>query len=122
MAEPAGPKSDLEQAGYVPGDGWWVLAVISSILFVALAVVLELVGGSLANSPVPDWAHVVPIAWPTGLRVAWWVGVAAAAGLFRLGLHRLGHRQRPGVVLASVAPFVLFAGGIAVGADWATWH
>jgi len=30
-------------------------------------------------------------------------------------------RRRPVVVL-SVAPFVLFATGIAAGADWATWH
>lgn len=101
-----------------------MLAVVVSIAFVALAIVLEVLGGSFANSPVPDWARVVPIAWPSGLRVVWWgaVAVAAAAGLFRLGLHRLGLRQRPVVVAASVLPFLVFAGGIAAGADWATWH
>lgn len=106
----------------MPGDGWWLLAVAASIAFILLAIVLELVGGSFANSPVPDWAHVAPIAWPTGPRVLWWIGVAGAAGLFRLGLHRLGHRQRPAVVVASIAPFLVFASGIAAGADWATWH
>lgn len=122
MADRALATSGVDEVGYVPGDGWWLLAVVASIAFVAIAVVLELVGGSLANSPLPDWAHVVPIAWPTALRVVWWIGVGAAAGLFRLGLHRLGHQQRPAVVAASVAPFLVFASGIAAGADWATWH
>jgi hypothetical protein len=36
--------------------------------------------------------------------------------------HRLGLRQRPVVVAASVLPFLVFTGGIAAGADWATWH
>lgn len=72
--------------------------------------------------PVPAWAHIVPIAWPTAGRVAWWVTVACAAGLFRLAAQRLGHRQRPVVVVASVVPFLVFAAGIAIGAEWATWH
>ena len=93
-----------------------------SIAFVALAIVLEVLGGLFANSPVPDWARVVPIAWPSGLREMGGWAVAAAAGLFRLGLHRLGLRQRPLVVAASVLSFLAFAGGIAAGADWATWH
>jgi hypothetical protein len=122
MAEPASSTNDPSPVGYEPGDGWWLLAVVMSIAFVALAVVLEVLGGSFANSPVPDWAHVVPIAWPSGLRVLWWTAVAAAAGLFRLGLHRLSLRQRPIVVAASVLPFLAFAAGIAAGADWATWH
>lgn len=99
-----------------------MVAVLVSIAFVALAIVLEVLGGSSANSSVPDWAHVVPIAWPSGLRVVWWVAVAAAAGVFRLGLHRLGLKQHPVVVAASVLPFLAFAAGIAAGADWATWH
>lgn len=122
VADRALPTSEVDEVGYVPGDGWWLLAVVASITFVATAVVLELAGGSFANSPVPDWAHVVPIAWPTALRVLWWTGVAGAAGMFRLGLHRLGHRQRPALVVASIAPFLVFAWGIAAGADWATWH
>lgn len=122
VADRALPTSEPAAVECVPGDGWWLLAVAASIAFVLLAIVLELVGGSFANSPVPAWAHVAPIAWPTGLRVLWWLAVAAAAGLFRLGLHRLGHRQRPVIVVASIAPFLVFASGIAAGADWATWH
>lgn len=123
MADPTTPStSDVESVGYEPGDGWWLLAVVVSITFVVVAVVLEVLGGSFANSPVPEWAHVVPITWPSGLRVVWWVAVAAAAGTFRLALHRLGMRQRPVVVAASVIPFLVFAGGIAAGAHWATWH
>lgn len=122
MVEPASSTNDPSPVGYERGDGWWLLAVVMSIAFVALAIVLEVLGGSSANSPVPGWAYVVPIAWPSGLRMVWWMAVAAAAGLFRLGLHRLGMRQRPIVVAASVLPFLAFAGGIAAGADWATWH
>ena len=40
----------------------------------------------------------------------------------RLGLQRLGILQRPLIVVASVVPFVVFAAGIAVGADFSTWH
>lgn len=120
--EQPGPSPDRESPGYVPGDGWSVFVAAASIAFVVLAVVLEVVGGSHASSPVPDWAGVVPIAWPGWLRVAWWTAVATAAGSFRIALHRLGHRQRPAVVVASIAPFLLFAGGIATGAEWATWH
>lgn len=90
--------------------------------FVVVAIVLEVLGGSLANSPVPSWAHVVPLTWPPAARVAWWLAVAVAAGSFRLGLHRLGMSQRPLIVVASVVPFVVFAGGIAVGAEFSTWH
>lgn len=48
--------------------------------------------------------------------------VAAAAGGFRLGAHRLGFRQRPLVVALSLVPFLVFAFGIAIGAGWSTWH
>ncbi len=102
--------------------GWWLLLAAGSALFVVVAIVLEVLGGSYANSPVPDWAEVVPIAWPRAVRVVWWVGVAAAAAGFRLGAHRLGFRQRPLVVALSVVPFLAFATGIAMGAGWSTWH
>lgn len=100
---------------------WFVLAA-GSAGFVLLAVALELLAGSFANSPVPGWAELVPLAWPRPLRVLWWTTVAVAAAGFRLGLHRLGFRQRAPVVLASVVPFVAFAAGVAAGAGWATWH
>lgn len=75
MADPPSPTRELDSVQYEPGDGWWLLAVIGSIVSVILAIVLEVVGGSFANSPVPEWAHIVPITWPSGLRVLWWVGV-----------------------------------------------
>lgn len=105
-----------------PGAGWWLLLVGASALFVIVAVVLEVLGGSYANSPLPAWAEFVPLAWPQAARVVWWLGVAAAAGAFRLGLHRIGIRQRPLVVIASVAPFLAFAFGVSQGASWSTWH
>ncbi len=98
------------------------MAAGGAALFVLSAVALEAVGGAAANSPLPDWAELVPLAWPPAARTAWWTSVAAMAGLFRLALHRLGLRQRSFVVVASVVPFLAFAIAIAVGADWATWH
>ena len=91
--------------------------------FVAFAVVLEVVSGLNANSPVPAWAdQVAPLAWPPPARVAWWLTVAGAMSAFRFLLGRAGMPQRRPVVVLSVAPFVLFAAGVAAGADWATWH
>ena len=54
--------------------------------------------------------------------MVWWLVVAGAALGFRVALHRLGFRQRAATVAASVVPFVVFAAGVAVGADWSTWH
>ncbi len=100
--------------------GW---AALGCALFVVLAVVAEVVSGTAANSPVPAWAdQVAPLGWPQPIRVAWWLSVAGAALAFRASLHRLGFRQRPAVVVLSVAPFVVFAAGVAIGAEWATWH
>lgn len=100
----------------------WLLLTLAAVGFVGFAVASEIFSSGFTNSPVPDWAELAPIAWPPAARVLWWLAVAGAAGLFRYGLHRLGMRQRPLVVAASVLPFVAFAGGIALGADWATWH
>lgn len=99
------------------------LTALGCALFVGVAVVSEVVSGAAANSPVPSWAEeVVPLAWPQPLRVVWWLAVAAAAYGFRASLRRLGFRQHPVVVVLSVAPFVVFAVGVALGASWATWH
>lgn len=100
----------------------WLLAAALSALFVLVAVALEVVGGMNANSPLPSWAEIMPVAWTPAGRVAWWFAVAVAAGTFRLSLHQLGFRQPRWLVVASVAPFLVFAAGIASGADWATWH
>jgi hypothetical protein len=86
------------------------------------AVVLEITGGANANSPVSGWAHLVPLSWPQWARVAWWLVVAGAAAVFRLGLRRVGMPARRLADAVAVAPFLAFAGGIAVGAEWATWH
>lgn len=92
-------------------------------VFVLTALVLELAAGAGANSAAPGWVgRVVPLTWPQGARVAWWLLVAAAALGFRASLHRLGFRQHPVVVVGSVAPFVIFAAGVAAGAGWSTWH
>lgn len=94
-----------------------------SAAVVLSAVTVEVLAGSAANSPAPSWATwAVPLAWPQYVRVVWWLAVAVAALAFRLSLRRLGIRQRPWLVVLSVAPFVIFATGIALSAEWATWH
>lgn len=99
-----------------------VVAVVSAAM-VLVAVVLEVVAGSAANSPAPSWStRFVPLTWSQPLRVVWWLAVAAAALAFRLSLRRLGVRQRPWIVVLSVGPFVVLAAGVALGAEWATWH
>ncbi len=75
-----------------------------------------------ANSSLPSWAHLDPLAWPPWARVLWWLGVALAAATFRAGLHKVGMGSRHLADLLTVGPFVAFAVGIAWGADWATWH
>lgn len=117
-----GPATRAPERTVPPHAGAWLALVLFSAVFVLVAVFLEVLGGSYANSPLPPWAQVVPLSWPQGVRVLWWLGVAAAAAGFRLGLHRLGIRQRPLIVIASIAPFLAFAAGIASGASWSTWH
>lgn len=91
--------------------------------FVVFAVVAEVVAGRNANSPVPAWAEkVAPLAWPQPFRVVWWLAVAAAMAAFRALLSRAGIPQRRSVVVLSVAPFLVFATGVALGTDWAAWH
>lgn len=93
-------------------------------LFVLLAIGIEVLGGLAANSENPRWAvvRIVPIGWPPALRVGWWLLVGAAAGAHRVLLFRAGFRRSRWATVATMAPFVLFAGGIAAGAGWATWH
>ncbi len=110
------------ESGVPPRAALWLTVIVLSAAFVIAAVVLEVLAGSYANSPLPSWAEIVPLAWPQPLRVMWWAAVATAAGAFRLGLHRLGIRQRPAIVAASVLPFVAFAIGVATGSSWSTWH
>lgn len=91
--------------------------------FVVFALVAEVVSSQYANSVTPAWAHgLVPLEWPQAARVGWWLAAAGAALGYQVQLRRLGIPQRRWVVACTVAPFVIFAGGIAAGADWATWH
>lgn len=99
------------------------LLALACVALVVWAVVAEIVAGANANSRVPAWAdNVFSLAWPQPLRVLWWLIVAGAAMGYRVALHRLGFRQRRITTVASVLPFVVFAFGIAISADWATWH
>jgi hypothetical protein len=96
---------------------------LAAAAFVVFAVILEAVAGAWANSVAPTWAErLVPLAWPQPLRVAWWLLVAGAVAIYHSSLRRVGIGRRPVMVTITVAPFLLFAAGIAVGADWATWH
>jgi hypothetical protein len=101
-------------------------AIVGALLsagVVLAAVILEVVGGQNANSPHPAWAEwAVPLAWPQPLRVLWWVGIAGAAGAYRILLGRAGFPQRKAVTILLVVPFLLFAAGVATDASWATWH
>ncbi len=99
-----------------------LLLGLGGLVLTMSAVVLEVVSSGYANSTVPGWAHWVPLAWPQPLRVVWWLLVAAAAGGFRWSLGRVGLRPSRVVTALTVGPFVVFAAGIGVGADWATWH
>lgn len=106
-----------------PSQGPLFVAALLCAGFVVAAVLLEVIGGQNANSPHPSWAErVVPLAWPQPIRVLWWLLIAAAAGAYRTLLNRAGLTQRRAVTLVIVLPFVLFAAGIATGAEWATWH
>lgn len=100
------------------------LVALGTAVFTVLAVVLEIAAGMLANSPAPGWADtgLVPLAWPRLARVAWWVAVAAAMATFHGSLHRLGLGQGRFLAVASVAPFLVFAAGVATAQSWSTFH
>lgn len=101
---------------------WLVVLGLIGAPFTIAAVVLEAISGQYANSSTPAWAHWVPLAWPQPLRVAWWLVVAAATAGFRWSLRHVGIRANRVVTACIVAPFLVFAAGVGVGADWATWH
>lgn len=102
--------------------GWVVFVGFGGFVFTIGAVVLETVSGSYANSALPGWAKWVPPAWPQPLRVIWWLVVATSAGAFRWSSNWVGLQPNRVVTALTVMPFVAFAMGIAIGADWATWH
>lgn len=110
--------SDVEDTS----AGRVLLVGLACLVFVGVAVVAELTASLWANSEVPAWAELAPIAWPQAARVAWWASVAGAALIYRRSLARVGLPQHRSVTVLTVAPFVVFAAGVAIGADWATWH
>jgi len=114
------PPQDNVTVG--PSENRWLWIAAGCALVVIGAIVVEVVSGQWANSDAPWWGSLAPLAWPTGVRVLWWCVVAVAAGGFRLALARLGIRQHPVVIVASVLPFLVFAAGIALGSAWAAWH
>lgn len=109
----------IERTDTAPLSPW----TLPAAGFVLLAVALEVVASARANSPNPAWVEtLLPLGWPVPLRVAWWLVVAAAAGAFHLSLWRAGIRHSRLIAWLTVAMFAGFAVGIAVGAEWATWH
>ncbi len=117
--------SGLVEAAVTPPTSagrWWLVALPLSFLFALTAIVLEVVGGTNANSAVPAWGEFVPLAWPQWARVLWWLQVAAAAATFRAGARRVGIRTRRLGDIATVGPFIVFSIGIAFGSDWTTFH
>lgn len=110
LAEPAHP-------------GRWLLAAAACAVFVVAAVVVEMVAGAATATFEPPWVlRWVPLAWPQPVRVLWWLLVAGAAGGHRWLLDRSAGRQRWWLVALYAAPFAAFAGGVAAGAQWATFH
>lgn len=88
-----------------------------------MAIVLELWGswGTGADlAPPASW--LVPSGWPTALRVAWWLAATAGVFVANRGLARVTGRPRRLATGVAVLPFLVFALGIATGAEWATWH
>ncbi|MDP9403142.1 MAG: hypothetical protein M3P85_07350 [Actinomycetota bacterium] len=111
----------MEASAHRAAQLGWLAA--GCLVFAVAAVATEVTAGAASAGVAPSWAGLlVPLSWPVPARVIWWLAVAGAGIVFRLALHSLGFRQRPTLVALSTIPFVVFAAGIATGADWATWH
>lgn len=103
--------------------GRLIAIAVGCAVVVLGAVLVEMVAGAAAVSVEPSWEQrVVPLAWPQPWRVVWWLAIAGAAATHRLLLDRVDGRQRRWLIALHAAPFVVFAGGVAVGAQWATFH
>lgn len=120
-APPRGRSRDVADSEQVSGRR--VLAALGCGAFVIGAVLLEMLSGQGANSPITSrFESAVPLGWPAPLRVLWWLAVAAAAVAHRALLHPSRNLRNRVLATAVASPFVAFAVGIGVGADWATWH
>lgn len=102
--------------------GLTLVLVLGCPLVVIAAVLAEVVAAQHANSDPTGGEAWFPLAWPQPARAAFWALVAVAAGGFRWGLHRLDLPQHPLPVVLTVAPFALFALGVATGSSFTTWH
>lgn len=92
-------------------------------LLALIAVGLEVWGswGTGARTDPPA-AWLVASGWPTPVRIVWWSAATVGAFLANRGLaHVTGSPRRVATALA-VLPFAAFTIGIAIGAEWATWH
>ncbi|MHB1486280.1 MAG: hypothetical protein ACYCS7_08300 [Acidimicrobiales bacterium] len=104
-------------------SGRLVVVAVVCAAFVIAAVLLEMASG--AASGIVETRldqRFVPLLWPQGWRVIWWLVIAGAAATHRLALDRLYGRQRWWLGIAYAAPFLAFASGVAVRAPWATFH
>ena len=106
-----------------PVSGRRLLAALGCAAFVLGAVLVEMVSGQAANTPsAARYEALVPLGWPAPLRVGWWLVVAAAAVNYRRLLHPSARRRERALRAGAALPFGTYDVGIAVGADWATWH
>ncbi len=115
-------RTDLSGPIEPPSGSLWVALLLGSFLFIAAALTLEVLAGEGAATSTAPAPRFIPLTWAQPVRVVWWLGAAAAAATFRASLRRMGFPARRAADIATVAPFLIFAAGIAFGADWATWH
>lgn len=123
MTAPGQRQEPATASGSVVGEEplprWALVGAGLALLVLAL----EFLGSFLGDAPASDYpGWLVPIAWPTPVRVLWWLMGSAGAFATSRGLDHVTGRRRllRGLLVAS--PFVIFAIGIATGAEWATWH
>lgn len=98
----------------------WALA---GGLFTLFAIVLEFAASWFGQGEATGYPGFLrPIAWPTVVRVAWWLLAAAGAVMVNRGLAVVTSQPRWGRTILAAAPFVAFAVAIALDLPVATWH
>lgn len=91
--------------------------------FALLAIGLEVWSSWGTGARVdPPMSWLVATGWPTPVRVVWWAAATGGVLLANRGLARATGTRRRAMTVLAVAPFLAFTVGIAVGAEWATWH
>lgn len=103
-----------------PGVPRW--AFVGGV-FALVAIALEIWGNwGTGADPRPPMSWLVPSGWPMAIRVAWWLLAAAGTVVANRGLAVATGRSRRVATAVTALPFIAFAVGIAVGAEWTTWH